>query len=225
MTSAPPAHPSSTSAAVESIKRSLSELCVSADEHRFSFENPRRFSAFANRLQVLLIHQLLGSVVSPDSLPAAATTALKGIAADLSTAAETASLYAKRSKIFVLVHCQSLRESLQKHTLAIAAWLALLDSALADLPDLRKKIADLSRDMKQAQFIVPLSSHALSLSIRIQIRVYGFLKSNLNFLAGNGERRASALHATEGGARETDEQSGTERDNHGLSASSRDRFR
>jgi hypothetical protein len=86
MTSPQPAHPSSTSAAIESIKRSLSELYVSADEHCFSFENPRRFSAFANRLQVLFIHQLLRLVQSPDSLPAAATTALKGVAADLSTA-------------------------------------------------------------------------------------------------------------------------------------------
>ncbi|KAG2673124.1 hypothetical protein I3760_13G074800 [Carya illinoinensis] len=149
---------SSVSEAIESIQSSLSDLCVvSEDPHhqrrRFSFENPRRFSAFANRLQ-LLLHQLLRSFPSPDSLPAAAVTAIKGVAADLSVAFETVSVYIKRSKIFVLVHCHSLRSSLQESTLAIADWLALLDSALHDLPDLRKKISDLSRDMKQAQFIV-----------------------------------------------------------------------
>lgn len=161
MTSAPP---TPTEAAIDSIQRSLSELCVT-DEHqrRFYFDNPRRFCSFASRLQVIL-QQLLRSSPSPESLPAAALTALKGIAADLTQAADTASLYLKRSKIFVLVNCRSLCDTLQERTLAIAAWLALLDSAIHDLPDLRKKISDLSRDMKQVQFIVILS---LSLSLRI----------------------------------------------------------
>jgi hypothetical protein len=151
MTSAPP---TPTEAAIDSIQRSLSELCVT-DEHqrRFYFDNPRRFCSFASRLQVIL-QQLLRSSPSPESLPAAALTALKGIAADLTQAADTASLYLKRSKIFVLVNCRSLCDTLQERTLAIAAWLALLDSAIHDLPDLRKKISDLSRDMKQVQFIV-----------------------------------------------------------------------
>lgn len=38
--------------------------------------------------------------------------------------------------------------------MAISRWLTLLESAMAELPDLRKKIADLSTDMKQANFKV-----------------------------------------------------------------------
>ncbi|KAK4606073.1 hypothetical protein RGQ29_000375 [Quercus rubra] len=152
MTSAPPAPSSaSVSAAIDSIQQSLSELCPTGDHQpRFYFDNPRRFCSFASRLQFIL-QQLLRSSPTPESLPAAALTALKGIAADLSVAADAASLYSKRSKIFVLVNCRSLCDSLQERTSAIANWLALLDS---DLPDLRKKIADLSRDMKQTQFTV-----------------------------------------------------------------------
>ncbi|KAF3958188.1 hypothetical protein CMV_016880 [Castanea mollissima] len=91
---------------------------------------------------------------SPESLAtaaAAALTALKGITADLSIATDAASLYSKRSKIFILINCRSLCDSLQERTSSIDNWLALLDS---DLLDLRKKIADLSRDMKQTQFTV-----------------------------------------------------------------------
>lgn len=137
MTSAPPTPSSaSVSAAIDSIQQSLSELCPTDDHQpRFYFDNPRRFCSFASRLQFIL-QQLLRSSPSPESLPAAALTALKGIAADLSVAADAASLYSKRSKIFVLVNCRSLCDTLQERTSAIANWLALLDS---DLPDLRKK--------------------------------------------------------------------------------------
>ncbi|KAK9279387.1 hypothetical protein L1049_013066 [Liquidambar formosana] len=138
-----------TSPAIDSINNSLSELCVS-DEH-FSWENPKRFSCYAKRLQ-LVLNQLLRS--SLENLPACVHTALKGIAGDLTKAAETVAVYRSRSKIFVLINCQPLCVSLQERTVAIGGWLALLDSALQDVPDLRKKVADLSTDMKQTQFQV-----------------------------------------------------------------------
>lgn len=151
---------SSVSDAVDSIHRSLSELCVSdhnqnSRRHRFSFDVEARFSAFARRLQ-LAINLLLRSSPSPADFPPSVSTALKGIAADLVKALETVSVYRSRSKIFVLINCLSLCASLQERTSAISGWLALLDSALVDVPDLRKKVADLARDMKQARFEVRL---------------------------------------------------------------------
>ncbi|KAL4295565.1 hypothetical protein GQ457_12G028020 [Hibiscus cannabinus] len=143
--------PPTASAAAESIHRSLSEA-TSYSSSSDSFDNPRRFTAFASRLQFVLNHH---HFLDPDSLPPALQTALKGIASDLSKAVETVSSYRKRSKIFVLINCKSLSSSLQQHSSAIASWLALIQSSLSDdLPDLRKKISDLSLDMKQSHFTV-----------------------------------------------------------------------
>ncbi|XVF46762.1 hypothetical protein PTKIN_Ptkin03bG0054500 [Pterospermum kingtungense] len=146
---ASPAPPMAAEAA-ESIHRSLAELTSSS--YSDSFDNPRRFTAFASRLQLLLNHHYF---IDSDSLPPALQTALKGIAPDLSKAVETVSVYRERSKIFVLIHCKSLASSLQQHSSAIASWLALIESSLSDnLSDLRKKTSDLSRDMKQSHFTV-----------------------------------------------------------------------
>lgn len=143
----------STAAAVESVRRSLARL--SCSDHHHQFENSKRFCAFAPRLQ-LTIDQLLLPSPSPESLPASAQTALRGIAVDLEGAAETVSAYVGKCKIYVLINCKSLLASIQERTAAIGGWLALLESAIHDNPELRKKIADLSRDMKQAKFIVQL---------------------------------------------------------------------
>ncbi|XP_062015851.1 U-box domain-containing protein 44-like [Rosa rugosa] len=144
--------PSASSTLLDSIHASLADLCAPHYDHS-SFDPPRRFSAFAHRLQLALTH-LTRSTSSPDAaFPPSVLTALKGIAADLSAAVKTMSSYSK-GKIFVLIHCLSLCKSLNENTVAVSGWLALLDSAVEDLPDLRKKIADLSRDMKQAQFKV-----------------------------------------------------------------------
>lgn len=139
-----------TAPALESILRSLSELCLSDDN--FAWENPRRFSAYANRLQ-LVLNQFLRSS-SPEALSPSVQTTLRGVSGDLSKAVEAVSVYRNRSKIFVLINCQSLCASLQEHTVAIGGWLALLESTLPEGTDLRKKVADLSQDMKQAQFRV-----------------------------------------------------------------------
>ena len=155
----PPQPPAAVSAAVDSIRRSLSNLCSPPPDPRRPFENPRRFSAFARRLQPAL-DQLLLSLPEP---PPPVQTALKGIAGDLSKAAETVSLYENASKIFVLINCKTLCSALQERTAAIAGWLALLDSALHDFPELRKKVSDLFRDMKHAQFTVYTRGFGLAL--------------------------------------------------------------
>ncbi|KAK7305407.1 hypothetical protein VNO77_43313 [Canavalia gladiata] len=137
--------PSST---LHSIRRSLSDICTPPPDHR-PFDTPRRFAAFAHRLSSLLLHLSL-----PHSQPV--HTALKGISAELSKAAESVSLYNNGSKILVLIDCKSLCSSLQDVSVAIAGWLALLASALPDAgdDDLHTKVSDLSRDMKLAQFRV-----------------------------------------------------------------------
>ncbi|GMP89715.1 hypothetical protein CsSME_00041161 [Camellia sinensis var. sinensis] len=140
-----------TLSAVDSIQASLSEICATDDDHSYCWENPRRFSGYAKRLRSVL-NQLLRSSSSPENLPPSVQTSLKGTSADLTKAAEILSVYRNKSKIFVLINCQSLSSSLQDHTVAIGGWLSLLDSALPEIPDLRKKVSDLSRDMKQAQF-------------------------------------------------------------------------
>ncbi|CAN0854824.1 U-box domain-containing protein 43 [Linum grandiflorum] len=149
MTQAPP-----LPAAVDSIHRSLSELCSTSPDQE-SFENSKQFTGYAHRLQ-LVFSQLLRSSASVEELPASVETGLRGISGDLSNAAETVSVYRKRSKIFVLVNCQSLSASLLERTVAIGTWLELIESSLLDdfLSDLRKKTSDLSRDMKQAKFRV-----------------------------------------------------------------------
>ncbi|PON85464.1 Coatomer beta subunit [Trema orientale] len=155
-----PASFSSFSAAVDSVNASLTYLCPSSDDDSHSHRNqsyssdvPRRFSGFAQRLR-LAFNQLLRSSPSLDGFPPSVHTAVKGIAVDLAKAVETASVYRSRSKIFVLINCVSLCASLQERTLAIFRWLTLLESAIVDLPELRKKIADLSTDMKQANLNV-----------------------------------------------------------------------
>ncbi|CAN1282275.1 U-box domain-containing protein 43 [Linum perenne] len=149
MTPAPP-----LPAAVDSIHRSLSELCSTSPDQE-SFENSRQFTGYAHRLH-LIFNQLLRSTASLEELPASVETGLRGISGDLSDAAETVSVYRKRSKIFVLVNCQSLCVSLLERTVAIGTWLELIESSLVDdfVADLRKKTFDLSQDMKQAKFRV-----------------------------------------------------------------------
>ncbi|KAL1370116.1 hypothetical protein HN51_000427 [Arachis hypogaea] len=137
--------------ALHSIHASLSDLCAPPPDPRRPFHNPRCFSAFARRLQIVLDQLLL---LLPPTPPLPVQTALKGIAGDLSKAAETVSLYENASKIFVLLNCKTLCSSLQEQTAAISGWLALLDSGIEEFPELRKKVSDLSRDMKLAQFRV-----------------------------------------------------------------------
>ncbi|XP_058110260.1 U-box domain-containing protein 44-like [Magnolia sinica] len=138
--------------AVESINRSLSEISAfSSSSSDYAWDPPRRFSGYAKRLH-LIVNQCVRS--SPETTPPSVNTAFKGIAGELTQALETLSLYKNRSKIYVLIHCQTLCASLHERTVAIGAWLALLDSALLSNPDLHKKTADLSRDMQQAQFKV-----------------------------------------------------------------------
>ncbi|XP_010253761.1 PREDICTED: U-box domain-containing protein 44-like [Nelumbo nucifera] len=146
--------------ALESIRHSLSEICV--PDQSYSWENPRRFSGYANRLQ-LLLNQFTRS--SPENCSASVQTALKGISGDLKKAAETLSVYRNKSKIFVLINCHTLCTSLEECTIAIGGWLALLDSVLLDNPDLRKKVADLSSEMRQPQFRVTENEERVYLTL------------------------------------------------------------
>ncbi|XP_077233076.1 U-box domain-containing protein 43-like [Tasmannia lanceolata] len=138
------------SAAVESINSAISEICGPSEDY-YSWESPRRFSGYIKRLHHLL-KQLLGS--SPQNPPPSVHTALKGIAGDLTKSGEILSDYRTKSRIYVLIHCHSLCASLEERTVAIGAWLSLLDSSLLHNSDLRKKVSDLSTDMQLSQFRV-----------------------------------------------------------------------
>ncbi|OUZ99113.1 U box domain [Macleaya cordata] len=153
------------SPAVESIHRCFSEICTVPDES-YSWENPRRFSGYAKRLE-LVLNQFLRS--SPENFSPSVQTALKGIAGDLTKSGETLSVYRNRSKIYVLINSEALRSSLQQRTIAIGGWLALLDSAILDNPDLHKKTIDLSRDMKQAQFSVTENEERVYCTLRKEV--------------------------------------------------------
>lgn len=153
----------SISSAVDLINRSLSDICV-ADDHHYAWENPRRFLCYAKRLYVVLNKLLRQS--APENLSPPVQTAVKGISGDLKKAEEALSVYRTRSKIFVLINCLSLCASLQEFTLGIGGWLALLDSEVHDVADLRKKVADLSRDMKQAQFQVTENEKRVQLMLQ-----------------------------------------------------------
>lgn len=156
---------SAAAAAADSVRSSLARL--SSLDHHHQFENSKRFCAFVPRLQ-LVVDQLLllFPSPSPEDLPASVQTGLRGIAVDLGGAAETVSAYVSKSKIYVLITCNSLQASIQEQTEAIGGWLALLESAVHENPDLRKKVADLSRDMKQAKFIVTENEERVRLSLQ-----------------------------------------------------------
>ncbi|RRT47202.1 hypothetical protein B296_00039982 [Ensete ventricosum] len=139
-------------AALDSIARSLAEICGDGDgggEHRW--DPPRRFSDFARRLEAVV----RGLAGAPELLSSPAVrTALGGVAADLDASRLTLSVYRGRSPIYILIHCVPLSDALRGRVTSLAAWLALLDSPLAPLPDLRKKATDLSRDMGQTDLKV-----------------------------------------------------------------------
>ncbi|CAL9092210.1 unnamed protein product [Musa textilis] len=139
-------------AALDSIARSLAEICGDGDgggEHRW--DPPRRFSDFARRLEAVV----RGLAGSPELLSSPAVrTALGGVAADLDASRPTLSVYRGRSPIYILIRCVPLSDALRGRVTSLAAWLALLDSPLASLPDLRKKATDLSRDMDQTDLKV-----------------------------------------------------------------------
>lgn len=134
----------------ETINRQLEDLCSSDDS--IPWDTPRRFTSYAGRLHRIICNLLR---LPPEILSSPSVhTALKGISGDLAKAAETVSVYRERSKVYILINCRSLCSSLQDRTAGIGGWLALLETGLKDHPDVRKKVSDLSRDMKQAQFTV-----------------------------------------------------------------------
>ncbi|KAJ6822702.1 U-box domain-containing protein 44-like [Iris pallida] len=139
---------STPATALDSINRILPEIIAgggaSGDEEAYCWDPPRRFSGFAKRLQ-LLVHGLSRS--ADLSLPAVSTS-LRGIAADLDLSRRPLSAYRSRSRIHVLINCIPLCSSLRDISVSLSSWLALLDSSLIPLPDLRKKAADLSADMQ-----------------------------------------------------------------------------
>lgn len=149
MTSSPPL---STAEAVESIKRSLSDLNNKINNQDF-FENPCRFCGYVLLLQ-LLLNTLIRTFFSPYARPPSVQTYLKGIAGDLAEALETVLVYWNKSKFFVLIDYISLSDTLQECTTATGAWLALTETSLHHHPELRQKIAYLSRDMKETFFKV-----------------------------------------------------------------------
>lgn len=146
----------SPAAALDAVTSTLSEILGSAGggEDDFPWDPPRRFACFARRLQLIAQH-LARSLSPPDILSSspAVHTALRGISADLDAARAALSAY-RRNRIYVLINCKPLCSSLRDRAASIASWLALLDSPLSSLPDLRKKAADLSRDMQQADLRV-----------------------------------------------------------------------
>ncbi|PKA51893.1 U-box domain-containing protein 44 [Apostasia shenzhenica] len=147
---APPPPPlAAAAAALDSIVLTLAEICAAEDDD-YAWDPPRRFTSCARRLQ-LLAQQLatLADLSSP-----AAITALRGISGELEASRAALSAYRRPSRILVLINCLPLCASIRSHASAIASSLALIDPALSTLPDLRKKAADLSRDLLQSDLRV-----------------------------------------------------------------------
>ncbi|KAJ0983904.1 hypothetical protein J5N97_002260 [Dioscorea zingiberensis] len=129
-------------AATETLARTLTEICNHGAED-YAWDPPRRFTALAQRLQ-LLVAQLSHPGVLPSS--PAVSTALRGIAGDVSTAVSTLSSYRSRSRIYVLIHSLPLCSSLRSLCSSLASSLALLDAPLSLHPELQKRASDLARD-------------------------------------------------------------------------------
>ncbi|KAH7672611.1 Zinc finger RING/FYVE/PHD-type protein [Dioscorea alata] len=128
--------------AMETLALKLAEICSHAAED-YPWDPPRRFTVLAQRLQ-LLVAQLSHPGVLPSS--PAVSTALRGIAGDVSATVSTLSSYRSRSRIYVLIHCLPLCSSLRSLCSSLASSLALLDAPLSCQPDLQKRASDLARD-------------------------------------------------------------------------------
>lgn len=150
--------------AAESVDRALSDICGPDDDSggNLPWDPPRRFHGYAQRLR-LLLSQLLRSSPPQDLSARSVHTAFRGMAADLAKAAEAFSAYHSKSRIYVLIHCKPLCSTLQDRATSVGAWLALLlDTPLPfSNPDIRKKAADLSLDMQQANLRVRSDALAL----------------------------------------------------------------
>ncbi|KAH9609727.1 hypothetical protein KSS87_012717 [Heliosperma pusillum] len=130
----------------ETINLLLSDLNLTSQ----TYDAPRRFLSYARRLHLLINNHLLGEISSMAPI----ATALTGISVDLAKAVETMSFYREKSKIYVLINCRTMCTALQDRTASIGGWLALLETGVCMSSELRKKVSDLSRDMKLAQFNV-----------------------------------------------------------------------
>ncbi|KAF9591357.1 hypothetical protein IFM89_003980 [Coptis chinensis] len=153
----------------QSLTKSLTTICNIPNES-YSFEPPRQFSNYSKRLQLILNHFLR----SPENHSTSSVqTALKGIENEINTSCEVLLVYRNKSRIYILINCQSLCGMLQDSGRAIAGWLALLDSAVSDHTnsDLRKKVLDLSRDMKQAQFRVTENEERVYCTLQKEVLV------------------------------------------------------
>ncbi|KAL2936640.1 U-box domain-containing protein 43 [Bienertia sinuspersici] len=142
-------HPPPSPSPLETLNRQL-ELIVNSND-TIPWDPARRFTSYAGNLHRItdnLLRLQNELILSSPSV----NTAIKGISVDLAKAYDTVVVYKERSKIFVLINGRSLCKSLHDRTVAIAGWLALLESGLHGFPDLRKKVYDLSRDMKQPHF-------------------------------------------------------------------------
>ncbi|XP_074295015.1 U-box domain-containing protein 44-like isoform X2 [Silene latifolia] len=146
------AKPNLSPSPTETINQLLSDLNLTSptSEDTIPYDAPRRFLSYARRLHLLINHNLLSEISSTASI----ATALKGISVDLAKAVETVSLYREKSKIYVLINCRTMCCALQDRTASIGGWLALLETGVCMSSDLKKKVSDLSRDMKLAQFNV-----------------------------------------------------------------------
>ncbi|KAL5995568.1 hypothetical protein ACLOJK_025632 [Asimina triloba] len=161
-------------AVVDSINRSLSSILPPSGDD-YPWDPPRRFASYAKRLHLILNQCVRSS--SPETATPSLHTAFKGIDGELKQATNALSAYKSRSRIFVLMHCQTLCASLQERSAAIAAWLALLESALLSNPDLHKKTADLARDMQHAQFKVTENEERLFCTFRMEEQIRGTSKA------------------------------------------------
>lgn len=130
----------------------LNKVVQDAREALVEKENFWRFVSYLEQLQPILAQW--GNVKTHD-LPLRVQTALHGIKSELLNIQEPLQLCRKKSRLYLLIHCETLVKEIQKATYGIGHWLALVPSSNnSQYQDLGKKADEIAREMQQACFRV-----------------------------------------------------------------------
>jgi hypothetical protein len=142
---------------MEEVLGLLNKAVVDARKPVVQQESFRRLICYLEDLQPIVTQ--LQNVMMPvdhDDLPPGIQVGLDGIKTELQTFQQTLHLCKSRSRLYLLIHCHIVVESIQETTHAIGQWLSLIPAPARTFHsmDLGVKTEELACEMLQAQFFV-----------------------------------------------------------------------
>jgi hypothetical protein len=142
---------------MEEVLGLVNKAVVDARKPVVQQESFRRLICYLEDLQPIVTQ--LQNVMMPvdhDDLPPGIQVGLDGIKTELQTFQQTLHLCKSRSRLYLLIHCHIVVESIQETTHAIGQWLSLIAAPACTFHsmDLGVKTEELACEMLQAQFFV-----------------------------------------------------------------------